>query len=73
MYVPPIIIDEIEDIRFEENILTKADAMRKLVEHSRCGREVQRLATLNWSRKRPQKPIKTYKMRKTKNIFKGVL
>lgn len=58
-YVPKIVIDEVEDIMQEEQLDTGADAFRKMTEYAKVGREVKRIATLNWPR-----PRKRWKKRK---------
>lgn len=41
-YVPPNILIEMESIKQEENIVSDAEAMRKLAGYSRAGREAKR-------------------------------
>ena len=59
-YVPKIVIEEIDDIKRSERINKDCVAFRKMVEHSRIGREVERIMRLDFS----QPPLST------KNIFK---
>ena len=70
VYVPSILVNEVDDIRREENIIKKSIAMRKLVEHARVGREVQRLIRLDWTKKNIDMPNiwTTYKKSK-KRLF----
>ena len=51
VYVPSIVIDEIEDIKQEEDIIIGSEAFRKLVKHARIGREVDRLRRLDFRKK----------------------
>jgi len=57
VYVPSILMLEVEDIKREENIRKRAHAMRKLVEHARIGREIDRLVRLDWTRKKTLPPL----------------
>lgn len=57
MWLPPVIIDEINDIQREEELTVKTEAMRKLVKYARVGREVNRMRRLNWSKAVPRKPV----------------
>ena len=42
-YLPKLVIDEIEDIKLENNINDNGWAMKELVKYSRVGREVEKL------------------------------
>ena len=59
-YCPRIVIEELGSIKKSEGIKVDALAFRKMVEHSRIGREVERL--FNWDWRGP--PLST------KNIFR---
>ena len=50
VYVPPEIINELEDLKAEEQIKSNARAFIKAVDYIRVGREVNRVAHLkfNW-------------------------
>lgn len=47
IYVPNILIEEVEDLRAEHNLNRRTDAMYKLADYARVGREAERLATFN--------------------------
>ena len=49
-YVPSVVIEELDDIKRCDHIQKDCLAMRKIVEHSRIGREVERIARLDFSR-----------------------
>lgn len=51
-YVPPVVIDEVEDIKREEGIEVGSDAFRKLVKYAQVGREVKRIISLDFTRKK---------------------
>jgi len=59
-YVPPIIIEELQDIMEEENILIKADGYRELAKYSKVGREMKRIMNLDFRRK-PKKQHNNFK------------
>lgn len=67
MYVPPVIIDEIDDIKREDGIQIGAEAQRKLVKYARVGREVNRLRRLDFSRKVHLPPVRNPRKRKGKD------
>jgi len=50
VYIPPVVIDELEDIKREDEIHTGSEAFKKMVKYARVGREVKRMATLDFSR-----------------------
>jgi len=67
MYVPPVVIDEIDDLRREDgDIIFGSEAFRKLVSYARVGREVNRLKRLDWSKYKPLPPIDQYPSRNRK-------
>lgn len=47
IYVPPVILEEAEIIALEKE-LGRADALREVVKYSKVGREVERIAKLDW-------------------------
>ena len=59
-YCPRIVIDEIESIKRSEGIKQDTFAMRKMVEHSRIGREVEKIVKFDFR----MPPLST------KNIFR---
>lgn len=44
MYVPHILIEEMDDLRMEHKIDHKVEAFNKLADYARVGREAERLA-----------------------------
>ena len=56
-YVPPIIIDELEDIRREDCLINNADAFKELCKYARVGREAKRIITLDWSKAKKLPPL----------------
>lgn len=52
IYLPKQAIDEMEDIKREDNIFSSSEAFRKMVQYAEVGRELQRLKNLDWSRKK---------------------
>ena len=66
VYVPAIVIDEIEDIKQEEEIVVGSEAFRKLVKHARIGREVDRLSRLDF---RSKPIIDSFRKKKKRGIF----
>jgi|TARA_Y100000310_G_scaffold337002_1_gene422971 hypothetical protein len=69
-YCPFVVIDEIEDIKREDDITIDAEAMRKLVKYARVGRESKRMMSLDWSRSIPRIPVDpNIKRKKRKGSF----
>ena len=56
-YVPPSVWDEVEDIKREEGLVFNTEAMRQLVKHARVGREMERIAKLDFSKSKKRQPI----------------
>ena len=50
-YVPAIFIDELEDLKQEQDIRSGSEACRKLAKYARVGREVERIKNLDFRRK----------------------
>ena len=51
-YLPLVLLDELDDIKREHDIIKDRDAMQKMVEYTKVGREVERIMngmTLNFS------------------------
>ena len=77
VYVPPIIMDEIKDIKREDGIPNcrneNSVAFRKMAEYTRVGREAKRMITLNFGNSVKQKPISSYypekKTKKKRGLF----
>lgn len=51
IYVPKIIIDEVEDIITEEGITSRTEGLNKLVRYARVGREMDRMKRFDFSHK----------------------
>lgn len=47
MYVPPVIIEEMEDIMKEENLTIKTEALRKVASYSKLGRKIKNRVDVN--------------------------
>lgn len=47
LYVPPIIIEEMEDIMRQENLTVKAEALRKVGLYAQMGRNIKTDLDLN--------------------------
>ena len=43
MYVPPLVLRELDLISKEDNIMKKSKAFEKMVEHTRIGREIEKI------------------------------
>jgi len=65
MYVPSIVIDEIEDIKIEEDIGAGAEAFRKLAKHARIGRELDRIRKLDFR----HRPLVDNEKKKKRGLF----
>jgi Zn-dependent peptidase ImmA (M78 family) len=63
-YIPVFLLDELQDIKREKQIHTDIEAMQKLVKYSRVSREMERLINLDWSKKKPLKPVEWYYKKK---------
>jgi len=57
IYVPPLVLVEVEDIMREDEVNKRADAFNKFVEYARVGREIKRIAALDFSKAIPLPPI----------------
>lgn len=55
IYVPKIVLDEIDDLRVEEGFMPNSEAFNKLVKHAEIGREVNRIFNLDFSHKKKMK------------------
>lgn len=51
-YVPPKLLDEVDNIMKEKGYSSKSVAMNELVTYSRIGRELERINPLLWRRGR---------------------
>lgn len=68
-YVPSIIIEEVQDIKREDDIEKDVEAMLKLCKYARVGREVNRLRKLNWSKFKSLPPIEIISKKKRGSLF----
>lgn len=62
LYVPPIVIDEVEDIMREDAVGNRADAFKLLTKYGRAGRDLYRAAKLDFTKKRELPPINDFRM-----------
>ena len=60
IYVPPVIIDEVQDIQREDDIESRPEAFRHLVKYARVGREIKRVAKLDFSKSIKRPPVESY-------------
>lgn len=75
-WMPAVVIDELEDIKREDDLIADAEACRKLVKYARVGREAQRMMRLDWSKKKSLPKVDSYPMRggkRNKSMFEGML
>lgn len=75
-YCPPSVIDEIEDIKREDELFGDSEAFRKMVKYARVGREAQRMIKLDWSKSKSLPRVESYpskKRRSNNNFFGGRL
>lgn len=52
IYAPELFINEVNDIKQENKLVTNNDALRKIVEYSKVGREAERIYHFNFFKKR---------------------
>lgn len=74
VYVPAVVIDEIEDILREDQINCKHKRVvgfYKLIDYARSGRELKRLRMLDFSKAMPRVPIDKYIKNKKVKRFLG--
>ncbi len=50
LYVPPVVLTELDDIIREDRLPSKADAFKEMTRYTRVGREVKRMAALDFSK-----------------------
>ena len=60
MYIPPVVIDEIKDLKREDEIHANSEAFRKMVKYTRVGREVKRLAKFDFRKSVPRIPVENF-------------
>lgn len=54
-YLPSEVLREIDDIKAEHKIVKDNVAMRKMVDYTRVGRELERIRSLNFFGRKPTK------------------
>lgn len=50
-YFPSVVFEELEDLKTEHNINSDNEAIRKMVDYTRIGREVERIAKFKFGHK----------------------
>lgn len=55
VYVPPVVMDEVESIKADHDVESNAEAMRKMVKYSQVGREIERIRNLDFLGRRRKK------------------
>lgn len=68
IYVPPVVIEELENIMDEHDLTIKSEGFRKMVKYAQLGRKVEARAnpspSLDLNKISPQIPIDTIKSKK---------
>jgi hypothetical protein len=59
-YIPSVVVDEVEDIRRENNVYDQAEAMKQLIKYARVGREMERIMKLKWNKAAPRKSVEEF-------------
>lgn len=57
LYVPKVVVNEIDDIIREDKVKDKADAFRLMTRYARVGRSAFRLAKLDFTHKKELPPV----------------
>lgn len=60
MWLPPVIIDEMDDIKREDDLIKNVEAFNKMVKYCRIGREMKRLNRFDFSRAVPRIPVENF-------------
>ena len=65
IYLPQVVLDEMVDIKREDNIFSNSEAFKKMIQYARVGREANRIMNLDWSKKSnlPEIYFKKFKRR----------
>lgn len=69
-WCPASVIDELDDIKREEDIKSDAQAFTKMVKYTRVGREARRLVTLDFSKAIRRPPVDAYPAKSRKRYKK---
>jgi hypothetical protein len=59
-YFPPVLIDELNDLKMEEKITIDHEAINKLVKYARIGREANRIMNLKFPIRPISFPVDSY-------------
>jgi len=59
-YIPSVVVDEVEDIRRENNVYDQAEAMKQLIKYARVGREMERIMKLKWDKAKPRMNVEDF-------------
>ena len=51
IYLPRVVLEEMMDIKREDNIQSNSEAFRKMTQYTRVGREANRIMNFDWSKK----------------------
>jgi hypothetical protein len=65
-YIPPSVIDEVNDIIKEKKLMMQVQGMNEMVKYCRVGREVERLKNFDFSTRTLLPPVNTYPTKKFK-------
>lgn len=65
-YIPPVVLDEIDDIMREDRVYKRADAFKELAKYARVGREMNRIMKWDFRRKMTLPPVDYYDKKKHK-------
>lgn len=52
-YIPPVILVELNDIMRENRLENKSQAFKEMAKYTRVGRELERMARLDFSKAKP--------------------
>lgn len=70
MWLPPVIIDEMNDIKREDDLMKNVEAFNKMVKYCRIGREMKRLNRFDFSRSVSRIPVDDFNKNKLIDIPK---
>jgi len=66
MYVPPVVLTELNDIMRENKVPNKADAFKEMTKYARVGRETERLMRLDFRKAGKLPPINYFYLKEKK-------
>ena len=61
MWLPPVIIDEMDDIKREDDLIKNVEAFNKMVKYCRIGREMKRLTRFDFRKAVNRIPVDDFK------------